>query len=411
MWHMRKAGRALALSIIVTALLVGAGIWSCASKSSGGSASLSDGRGYRTISEDQIGSLPPEQQKMFSDPGWNQPYVSPAADSTTEAPSYEELMAETQQAMKEGMAGKAGKGKAAGQPAKPAANGVIDQALAKAGVDTAKLNSWLIPAAYAQDHGIDERYLVRSGECQLEVEDYKSALGKLKQIAIANGGSVTASESSRLSDDTLEGWVTLRVPGAAFGTTWDGVLEVGKVLSEKTGAEDVSQQYVGYVSQLKSMVAEQAVLQKMLDEALAVQRARGLGEGYKMLLETQQRLFEVSGQIQNTEDSLNALTDRITRSTITAHLKETRKLPAQAATVTEEFDWGLGATAATAYKALLVKLRGISQSFIFFVITCWTWLIPWALIIWLGVWAYRRWLKPHLKRTYGQPTPGASGAQ
>lgn len=379
MWHMRKAGRASARFIFIfVALLVAAGVWSCAKM-----------------------EVPERAESAASGPadqaGRNQPYAAKRDGSSNEPPSAELLTAQAQP-------------KAAGQPAKPAAGGVLDQALAKAGVDTAKLNSWLVPAAYAADHGIDERYLVRSGDCQLQVEDYKAALGKLKEIAFANGGSVTASESNRQSDDTLEGWVTLRVPGPAFGSTWDSVLEAGKVLSEKTGAEDVSQQYVGYVSQMKSMLAEQAVLQKMLDEALAVQRARGLGEGYKMLLETQQRLFEVSGQIQNTEDSLNALTNRITRSTITAHLKETRKLPAQAATVTEEFDWGLGATAAMAYKALLVKLRGISQSFIFFVITCWTWLIPWALIIWLGIWVWRRWLKPHLKHTYGTPSSGASSA-
>jgi hypothetical protein len=370
--HYRQAV-STTLAVCAVGIFLGLG---CAMQPSGGSApglSLSSGMDKKqggTISEQEIGDLSADQQYFMRDSG--------------------QAHAEQQ---------------AAGTPARPAANGVIDQMLDKAGADAARLNSWLVPAAYAQDHGIDERYLVRSGECTLEVAEYQAAVVELKRIAAVNGGSVTASESARNSDETTEGWVTLRVPSAKFGDTWDAVLAAGKVLRENTRTEDASQQYIGYVSQLKSLVAEQATLQKMLDEALAIQRSRGLGDAYKTLLDTQQRLFDVSAQIQNTEDQLNGLTDQITRSTITVSLKETRKLPAQTAQVTEEFDWGLGGAAAEAYQVLLVRVRGFVQGFVFFIITCWTWLIPWTLFIWLGVWIYRRWLKRLL---VAQPKPQAT---
>lgn len=331
------------------------------------------------ISED-LSSLPPEIQAKLSDSSGNQPYVAPQDGGQQPASGKPQ------------------------HPLKPAASGLVDKTLEQMGLDAARFNSWLVPAAYAQDHGIDEQYLIRSGQCSLEVEEYKVAVVELKRIAAVNGGSVTASESARRSDETLEGWVTLRVPSRNFGAAWDAVLEAGKVLSESTSTEDASQAYVGYVSQLKSLTAEQAVLQKMFDEALAIQRSRGLGDAYKTLLETQERLFAVNAEIQRAEDALSGLTDRITRSTITVSLKETRQLPLQTAQVTEEFDWGLGATAAEAYQVLLTKVRAITQSLLTFAITCWTWLIPWALIIWLAVWIYRRYIKPRLKDVYHAPT-------
>jgi len=45
----------------------------------------------------------------------------------------------------------------------------------------------------------------------------------------------------------------------------------------------------------------------------------------------------------------------------------------------------------------MFKLRGAGQGIVYFLITCWTWVIPWAIIIFIGRWAYRRWVTPYLK--------------
>ena len=132
----------------------------------------------------------------------------------------------------------------------------------------------------------------------------------------------------------------------------------------------------------------------MLDEALAVQRSRGLGEGYSILLDTQERLFNVTEQLQSVEDRQSALADRITRSTITARLSEVKEI---AEVVREEWTWGTGTTAGDAYRALLIRARASWQGFIWFIITCWAWLIPLAFWVFIG-WLIWRWLiAPRLK--------------
>jgi hypothetical protein len=253
------------------------------------------------------------------------------------------------------------------------------------------LQTWLIPQAYAQDHKLDERYLKRTGSCSLQVDKYKDASDRLTALAITYGGMVSGVESSRGEDDSMGGVITLRVPSAKFAQAWADVLAIGKVLSEKVTTEDVSHDYLGYVSHMKNLLSEQAALEKMLSEALAVQRARGLGEGYKILLDTQERLFAVTGELESTEDSLNALADQITRSTLVVQLTERKQLPQQ---VTADFTWGMGTTAAQAFQDLRVSLRGWGQGLVYFIITCWTWIIPWAIFFLLARWFYRRYMVP-----------------
>jgi hypothetical protein len=271
------------------------------------------------------------------------------------------------------------------------------------------LQTWLIPQAYAQDHKLDERYLKRTGSASLQVDKYKDAADRLTALAATYGGMVSGTESSRGEDDSMGGVITLRVPCAKFSQAWAEVLNIGKVLSEKVTTDDVSHEYLGYVSHLKNLVAEQAALEKMLSEALAVQRSRGLGEGYKILLDTQERLFNVTGELESTEDSLNALADQITRSTIVVQLTELKQLPQQVRT---EFTWGLGTTAAQAFQDLRISLRGWTQGLVYFIITCWTWLIPWTIIFLLGRWLYRKYLVPrgyHLPALLSAVSSGGIG--
>ena len=258
-------------------------------------------------------------------------------------------------------------------------------------IDVERIKSWFVPAAYAADHRLGDRYLVRTGECCLQVDKYKEASNKLSAIAERYGGMVSDSESARAEDDTTQGSVVLRIPSARFAQAWSEVLQVGKVLQERATTQDVSQDYLANVSKLKNLVSEQAALQNMLDEALRVQRTRGLGEGYKILLDTQERLFNIIDELATTEDALNALADQITRSTIKVTLTEKNELPAQ---VKEEFTWNTGTTAATAYHDLLLYLRARLNGLVYFLITCWTWVVPLAFFIWLGLWFYRRFMVP-----------------
>lgn len=270
---------------------------------------------------------------------------------------------------------------------------IVNRSLADSGM-AETIESWFLPKAYAADHQLDERYLIRDGECSLQADSYKDAAGQVEGIAKLYNGMIADSHSQKLHDESVEGWIKLRIPSENFFDAWRDVREIGEVQEESVSTQDVSQKYVGYVSRLKNLMAEQEVLTEMLDEALAVQRARGLGEGYSILLDTQERLFKVTGEIESTEDRLGALADQITRSTITVRITEIKKLPEQ---IKQTFSWGFGETAGGAFKSLQFKLRDMAQGLIYFLITCWTWLVPWAIFIWIGRWIYKKFVAQRLK--------------
>jgi hypothetical protein len=287
------------------------------------------------------------------------------------------------------------------------ASGMIAGILNKQGL-AEQVSAWLIPQAYAADHGIDERYLIRDGACSLLVDNYQAAAKEVDRIAQTNGGMVSASNSERRGDDTFAGYITIRVPSDKFFATWNAVRAVGDLRDEWVTTEDASQEYVTQHSRLKNLIAEREVLEGMLADAQQIQRTRGLKEGYEYLLKTQERLFAVSGSIATTEDQLNALSDQIVHSTITVNMQEkasTLPKPAQAAQTV--FRWDLGLTANEAYQRLLINVRGFLQGLIWFLITCWTWLIPLVLFIMAGRLIYLKWIKPTLPQ---KPSSSGSGS-
>ncbi len=237
-----------------------------------------------------------------------------------------------------------------------------------------RIGTWFNPVVYAQDTQIDEKYLIRTGDISVELEDFSKGVEAVYDIADTYRGIVTDSDLRNEGDNVRSGWITLRVPNTQFFGAFKALGALGEVTNQTIGSEDVSRQYVAAVSRLRNLTIEQDTLRKMLDEALAVQRARGLGEGYKILLDTQQRLSEVTGQIQSTEDELSQLADKITRSTIKVNLVQATKYES------EQFSWGMGATFEQSKKELLGVVRSIGQGLIRFGTVGWLYLLPWLLI-------------------------------
>lgn len=271
--------------------------------------------------------------------------------------------------------------------------------LAGASDELAKLNAWLSPAAYAADNQVDERYLIRTGELHLLVKDFEPARQQVAQVALKYGGTVTNADIAKAGDGMYNGYITLRVPNTKFFAAFEELLGAGEVASQKMESQDVSQDYITSISRLKTLTAQEDTLRQLLAEAVEVQRKRGLGEGYKMLLDTEQRLSDVSNEIQRVEDQLSALADQVTRSTITVQLTEQPKV----ATKDEPFNWGLGATFESSKKELVLGLRGFTQGLIHFLVTCWLWLLPWSLILFAAWKLYKRYLLPRLRANLGVP--------
>jgi hypothetical protein len=253
-----------------------------------------------------------------------------------------------------------------------------------------RIGTWFSPVAYAADTNIDEKYLIRTGEVSVSVHDFEKSVKAVYAVARKYQGIVTDSDLQNAGDNERSGWITLRVPNTSFFTVVEELGDLGELKGLTTSSEDVSRQYVAAVSRLRNLTLEQDTLRKMLNEALAVQRARGLGEGYKILLDTQQRLSEVTGAIEETEDQISAFADKITRSTIKVNLTQAAKYEP------EQFTWGMGATFDKSKQELLTVMRGLGQGLIHFGIVGWLYLLPWLVIGWVLFRVYRKYVAPKL---------------
>jgi len=316
----------------------------------------------QVIQEEDIASLPAWQQELLSDPGWRQPgfsYTQMQADAGRKAPLA-----------------------SGGQPS--------TQALSSG---RSIIESWFAPAAYAQDHQIDEKYIVRTGTLEIHADNVQDSVNRISTIVAKYGGNVSDSSISKDDAGHHSGFVTLRVPSKNFFGAWNELSQVGELINQSIKSEDVGQTYVSSVSHMRTLLAEQATLEKMLDEALAVQRKRGLGEGYKVLLDTQARLSQVTEEIHSVEDRVSALADQITRSSITINLTENPKIPVAQP---DTFNWGVGATFNSSVRDLMEIARGLLNSAIHFTVTL-QWL--WWLLAYFGLRAGWRLLSKYLRST------------
>ena len=235
----------------------------------------------------------------------------------------------------------------------------------------------------------------------LRIDNYDKAEKAAADLADKMGGTVTDRQMTKNYDGTREGWVVLRVPASHFLDAWNQLRQIGEVTSENTTAEDVSTQYVSAVSRMKNLLKEQETLQGMLDDARQVQRTRGLGEAYKVLLDTQARLSDVTLELQTTQDTIDQLADKITRSSIKVTLSE------RAAYQSEEFTWGFGATLKAAYKDVLLGVKNTANALIYFVVTSVLWL-PWVVIVAVVIWWIAAARRRRLKAKAAAATPQGS---
>ncbi len=293
---------------------------------------------YRDQTRSSLGSMSAEQQGMVADNGWNNPSEAPAgstADGETDIPQ----------------------------------DGMLRS-----------IEDWLNPKAWAQEASVDEDYIIRTGNIEMEIDDYDKSSAEVTTIARRYGGIITDSQMQKYGDNMRVGWITLRVPSDKFQQCYDDLRAIGEVKVQNVSSEDVTNEYIAGVSRMEALRIEHETLQGMLADAREIQRTRGLGEAYSVLLDTQKRLSQVTTELQTVENRVSSLKDRIQRSTISVNLSERPLAPPP-----DEFSWGFGNTFESAKKDLMAGVSYSINGLIYFMINGLLWWIIWLFIIWL-VW-------------------------
>jgi len=161
---------------------------------------------------------------------------------------------------------------------------------------TAKLKS----AARAGEESAD-RKIVRTGALELTVKSPADAAEQIRRMAESMGGYLETAQITG-TRETPTADITIRVPAAHFEDAKAQIRKLAvRVESEKADARDMTRQYVDMEARLRNLRAEE------------VQYLTIMKSAYKIsdLLEVEQKLSEVRGQIEQQQAELQTLSKQV----------------------------------------------------------------------------------------------------
>lgn len=225
-----------------------------------------------------------------------------------------------------------------------------------------------------------DRMVIRTAQLTVEIPDsnMEQALAQARAIATRGGGFVSASNThiERQNDqDRMVADLTLQVRSDAADSALSDLRALGKVTSETSGSQDVTDEYVDLDSNLRNLQASESAILKLLDRANQIQD----------IISLERELSNVRGQIERIQGRKKYLERRTDMATITLSF---RLPPVQASQPLSGAAWDPFAVAQRGWLASLTLLRGVAEAVIVAIAFSW-WLVP---IVALGayVWSHRR---------------------
>jgi Domain of unknown function (DUF4349) len=231
------------------------------------------------------------------------------------------------------------------------------------------------------------RMVIRTAQLTIEVQNMEHALAQARQIASRSGGIVSTSNThlERVNDqDRMVADLTLQVRSDTADSAMSDLRALGKVTTEASGSQDVTEEYVDNGASLRNLQASESAILKLMDKAVQIQD----------VLSLQRELTNVRGQIERIQGRQTYLERRTDMATITLSLR----LPPVDGSAQQIIGgaWDPVAVAQRGWQASLTLLRGLAEVVIVAVAFSW-WLVPFA-ALGVYVWVHRR-------RTTAAPAP------
>jgi len=209
-----------------------------------------------------------------------------------------------------------------------------------------------------------ERKIIKTGYITLEVESVVEAMDEVAGVAGELDGYVVSSNKYE-HERGISGSVAIRVPAESFEEAFERLRELAiNVPQERTQATDVTEEYVDLEARLHNLEATEAQYLALLEKATKVEE----------MLEVQQALSNVRGQIEQIEGRMKYLERTSDMSLIEVTLNQTKGLLA-------EPSWSASGAVKSAVRGLTTFGRGLATALIWIGIFCWVWIPP--LVIWL----------------------------
>lgn len=215
-----------------------------------------------------------------------------------------------------------------------------------------------------------ERKIIYTARVELHVASLDEARGKLDALLAEVKGYVAKSDEGGRSGGTRAGTWKVRVPIAAFHDFLARVQGFGELINKSSDAQDVTEEYVDLEARLKNLRAEEAVLNKLLQE-----KAQSTAD----LLAFRKQITDVREQIERLQARLTTLSRLTAMTTIDVVMSEDRPyVPPSAPT----FGTSLGRTFWDSVEAL----EALGKGLVLFLVA----IAPWSPLILLGLWLVRR---------------------
>jgi Domain of unknown function (DUF4349) len=238
---------------------------------------------------------------------------------------------------------------------------------------------------------VDDAKIIRTGTISLEVTDVPRALIAARDGIRGLGGYIGASQTENI-DDQPYATITYRVPA----DRWEDALDLlrklngltSKVVTESTEAVEVTGQVIDLEARIRNLRASETALQEIAAGATRISD----------VLEVQNQLTNVRGQIEQLSAALADLEDRAGFATLTATFG-LRVVATELAA--EGFDPARVVDEATA--SLVNILQALTTAGIWFAIVWLPLLLVLGLLVAIGVWIGRR--LGLIRRRRGAETP------
>jgi hypothetical protein len=240
---------------------------------------------------------------------------------------------------------------------------------------------------------VTQPLIVRTG--YVTIEDNKTIISKVFDEVSADANKLkgfVSSSSTSSAGDAGGATLVVRVPSDQFGMLVFEVGNLGKVQSQSETGQDVTGESIDMQARLANLESEEAALRALVEKATTV----------SAILDVQNQLFNVEGEIEQLTAQENSLVNQATYATLTVTIEPAparHVLPARPNAVNRAFKTALHNTAVAA-RSVVYALG---------------WAFPGLVLLVIGLFAVRfarrsRRLQPAVAAAAGSSSPGGTGS-
>ena len=152
--------------------------------------------------------------------------------------------------------------------------------------------------------------IIKNVSMNIAVPDVEKAVAEIELMLQSAGGYVQDANLWQ-ADNRLRGHLTLRVPSSQVDGLIPRLEELGRVEQKKISGQDVTEEYYDVQARMNNFEKQEERYLELLDKANTV----------KEMLEVENELFRVRGEIESMQARLKVLDNRVNLSTIHVELR------------------------------------------------------------------------------------------